>query len=201
MGIEEGRRVAQAISDAGVPVESVYDLVNSDRPYPNAVPVLVRLLENGIEDERVAEGVVRALAVKEAKGVAGPALVSTFRRAPQDRWTYKWAIGNTLYAVADEQVIPEIISLVRDRRHGRAREMLVETLGRFRTPDATAALIELVQENDLVLHAIRALGKHQAEEARDHIARYLNDPRPAVKRAAERTLAKLNKKVGKRTKQ
>ncbi len=50
----------------GVDVESVWDLVNTDTPYPSALPILIRYLEAGDLPDRVLEGVGRALAVGPA---------------------------------------------------------------------------------------------------------------------------------------
>ncbi len=48
----------------GVDVASVWDLVNSSEPYPNALPVLLDHLERGGYPDRVMESLGRALAVK-----------------------------------------------------------------------------------------------------------------------------------------
>lgn len=190
--LDESRRVVEALEAVGLQVESVYDLVNSSTSYPEAIPTLVELLRNGIRDERVAEGVVRALGVKEARGVAAAPLVEEFKRAPSDRWTYKWAIGNALLVVADKSVVGDICGLVSDKRHGRAREMLVQTLGRFKLPEVKQLLMQLLEEDDLTLHVLIALGKLRAVESKDLIARHLDDPRPAVSRAAQKALARLD---------
>ena len=50
----------------GVEVASVWDLVNTDVPYPSALPVLARYLEDGELPDRVLEGLGRALAVGPA---------------------------------------------------------------------------------------------------------------------------------------
>jgi hypothetical protein len=52
------------LGDAGVVVESVWDLVNTATPYPDALPVLMDHLERGGYPDRVMQGVGRALAVK-----------------------------------------------------------------------------------------------------------------------------------------
>lgn len=51
---------------AGVEVDSVWDLVNTSVPYPDALPVLLEHLERGGYPDRVVEGVARALAVEPA---------------------------------------------------------------------------------------------------------------------------------------
>lgn len=52
--------------DVGIPVESVWDLVNTTAPYPAALPVLVEHLERGEYPDRVMESLGRALAVQPA---------------------------------------------------------------------------------------------------------------------------------------
>lgn len=54
------------LHDAGVEVNSVWDLVNTSEPYPAALPVLVAHLERGGYPDRVMESLGRALAVKPA---------------------------------------------------------------------------------------------------------------------------------------
>ena len=52
------------LRDAGVRVDSVWDLVNTAEPYPAALPVLMGHLERGGYPDRVMESLGRALAVK-----------------------------------------------------------------------------------------------------------------------------------------
>lgn len=47
----------------GVDVASVWELVNTSKPYPSALPVLMAHLERGGYPDRVMEGLARALAV------------------------------------------------------------------------------------------------------------------------------------------
>lgn len=51
---------------SGVDVHSVWDLVNTAKPYPAALPVLMEHLESGGYPDRVMESLGRALAVKPA---------------------------------------------------------------------------------------------------------------------------------------
>jgi len=72
--LDEKRKVlgaaeAPIVSDllaVGVDVNSVWDLVNTAVPYPNALPVLMGHLERGGYPDRVMEGLGRALAVGPA---------------------------------------------------------------------------------------------------------------------------------------
>lgn len=54
------------LHEAGVDVSSVWDLVNTSDPYPQALPILFHHLKRGTYPDRVMEGVARALAVPPA---------------------------------------------------------------------------------------------------------------------------------------
>ncbi len=58
--------VVAALHSVGVQVDSVWDLVNTSEPYPDALPVLMEHLERGGYPDRVMESLGRALAVKPA---------------------------------------------------------------------------------------------------------------------------------------
>jgi len=77
---EESACVAQALrKQARLNVTSVWDLVNTRAPYPEAIPVLLEWLPR-VRHPRIKEGIVRALTVKEARGVAGKLLIDEFKR-------------------------------------------------------------------------------------------------------------------------
>ena len=78
-GGREGR--GEALRFAGLRVSSVFDLVNARSKYPAAVPVLLRLLPK-LKNHIVREGAVRALTVKEARGVAVTRSFGNSRRFP-----------------------------------------------------------------------------------------------------------------------
>jgi len=61
---EAERPIVEALRDVGVPVDSVWDLVNTSEPYASALPVLMEHLERGGYPPRVMESLGRALAVK-----------------------------------------------------------------------------------------------------------------------------------------
>ena len=46
--------------------------------------------------------------------------------------SFKWAIGAALWVVADDGVFEQVVELVQDKRHGKAREMLAVALGNMR---------------------------------------------------------------------
>lgn len=54
------------LRSVGLEVESVWDLVNTSVPYPEALPVLLKHLQIGGYPDRVMDSLARALAVKPA---------------------------------------------------------------------------------------------------------------------------------------
>jgi len=83
----------------GYPVKWVWDFVNTARSYPDAIPVLIDHLRRPYSDA-VREGIARALAVREARGLAGGAIVETLREEGLGK-QLRWALANTLTMVAD----------------------------------------------------------------------------------------------------
>jgi len=197
---EEDKLVTEALRRLGMDVTSVFDLLLWGDPYPRAVPVLLDYLPR-VQNKGIKEGIVRALTVKEARGKADKALVSEFRSLPaeQQYFSLKWAIGNALSVVATDAVFDELVELVRDKRHGRAREMLAVALGNMKNPAVVDVLIELLGDEEVAGHAIMALGKLKAEKARPFIERFLEHPKAWVRREAKKALAKLDKAQARRS--
>jgi hypothetical protein len=61
--------IVEDIRRAGYEVNSVWDLVNTSDPYPNALPVLLEHLQLGGYPDRVMESLARALTVKPSAEV------------------------------------------------------------------------------------------------------------------------------------
>lgn len=182
----------------GYPVSDLADLVNTRLPYPEAVPVLVRWLDAlDVSDVRRVRGdvemVVRALAVPAARGVAAPSLMKLFRHvADRDSLGLGWAIGNSLEVVADDSVADDLFALATDRSYGRAREMVVLGLARLSSPLAEQVLIGLLTDEDVVGHAVIALGKRRSRAAASLITRLLQHPKPWVRKEARKALARIH---------
>lgn len=104
----------------GLQFESPWDLVNTRQSYRAAIPILLDWLEraenevSAHERPKFREGLVRSLAVKEARGVAAPALLHEFRR-DDTSWDYRGAVGNSLEVVADDGVFDEVVEIARNQ--------------------------------------------------------------------------------------
>ncbi len=149
------------LAEAGYLVRSIDDLVNTRDPYPSAIPVLLRHLENTNYDPAIREGIARALTVREAKEFL-PELVEAFRRDPDTAVNGpKWAIGNAIEMLFDDRYADQIAELVRDRSHGPARNILVYALGKSRSEAAREAIESLRSDPDRDVASIvdKAVGR------------------------------------------
>jgi hypothetical protein len=71
-------------------VESVWDLVNTSKPYPTAIPILLSHLKKPYSD-RIREGIARALAAPDAAG-AWPMLRDEYGCATNTKLRLKAAV-------------------------------------------------------------------------------------------------------------
>ena len=180
------------LEELGFKVSAVAELPQKKLSYEKAIPTLLKWLPCGAHP-KLKEGIVRALSVPFAKPKAAPVLIEEFRRASTGQQALKWAIGNALEVIADDAVFDDVVSLVRDRTHGKAREMLAVSLGNMSDPRAIDVLLELLKDEDVAGHAIMDLGKLGPSRSRAAIERFLADPKAWVRKEAKKAIDKIDK--------
>ncbi len=190
---EAAAPVLADLARAGIEADSIDELYNRALNYRPAIPVLLHWLHR-VQNDDVKEDIARALTVRWAKPSGARPLIEEFRKAQDPQGTgLKWAMGNALSEVADDSVFDQIVELVRDKRHGRAREMLALALGNMRNPKAVDILVELLDDEEMAGHAVMGLGKLKAKRAKPHIERFLSHPKAWIRREAKRALAKIDR--------
>lgn len=135
----------QELRDAGYQAGSVWDLVNTPGSYPKAVPILLAHLPRPYP-AAVREGIARALAVPEAKS-GWDVLLLLYRDEQEPR--AKDGLAVAIAGAADDDVILDVIDLVRNVRHGPSRLLLLNALERSADGRARATLMELVTDPEL----------------------------------------------------
>jgi hypothetical protein len=146
--LEWQRAAAPLVEDlrsVGWDVSSVWDLVNIDEAYPEALPVLVRHLGRPYPAV-VRDGIARALAVRRA--VFAWDVIRDQYLKENDRGA-KDGLATALGAMVDRQHLDELIALVTDRRNGPSRLLMLRGLRRLRDPRAYSTLEKLVDDPDL----------------------------------------------------
>lgn len=141
---------------------STDDLVNTLRPYPELIRPLLNALAHYLDMESgKLEFIIRALTVKEAKGMANkPLLECVFSLAGKDPGKLErilWVVGNAFTVIIEPEDTLPIGRILQTKAFGRGREMFALALGRIRTPEAERILIACLADEDTAAHAIGAL--------------------------------------------
>src|SRR5262245_10791435 len=178
----------------GFHLDAVGDLRRSRTEYRSAVSTLLHWLPR-ILDLNVKEDIVRTLSVPWAKPDAAWGLIEEFEAADGPAHEgLRSAIANGLAVVADDTVFEELVRLVQDTRYGRAREMLALALGNMENPRAATVLLELLdheRDEQVVGHAVMALGKLKAPDARGRLEELTRHPNLWVCEEARKALARI----------
>lgn len=191
--LTEAQKIKKSLAKVGIEINDIYDLVNMNSSYPKAIPILVKLLKEGITDCKLKEGVIRSLAVKEAKGIANKVLIDEFKRVSNDNILLKWTIGNTIEVIAQEEDLNEIIQIIKNSDNGMSRQMFVMALSKFKNKQIEDLLIKLLDDDELVLQSLDALIKIKSSKSINKIKSLLQSSRKPVKDKAEKALRKISK--------
>jgi HEAT repeat protein len=97
-------------------------------------------------------------------------------------------VGERLGVVADDTAFDELVELVRDKRYGKAREMLAVALGNMKDRRAVAVLVDLLGDDEIAGHAVTGLGKLEASEARVHLEAMARHPTEWIREEAKKAL-------------
>jgi len=189
---KESASLLADLAQMGFVVDWVSDLYTKKLNYRKAIPVLLDWLPR-IENIDVKESLVRALSIPSAKSIAALPLIEEFKKARPESSSLKWAIGNALSIVADDNVYEDVSRLAQDRQHGKAREMLVLALGNMKNSQAQDILIDLLNDNEVCGHAIMALGKLGSSKAYPEIEKFLENPKAWVRKESKKALLKIEK--------
>jgi HEAT repeats len=146
--------------------------------YERAMPILIKWLPL-VETSELKEVIARGMTGEpSAMGEGAKALLNEFRRALDDEWSLKWAIGNALSTLADPSLADDLIVLLQDPDQGTGRQMLCEALRRTKDPRAPDVLIGLISDPDVSGHAIAALRDYGPKTS----VPYLEKARPALEK-------------------
>jgi hypothetical protein len=185
----EDERICSFLRSIGADVESVFDLVNTRRTYPELIPSLLEILPT-VQEIWMREGVVRALTVKEARGSAGPLLIGEFRRKDVPD-LYRWTVGNALSVVATPDMFDELAELIKNVEFGTGRRMLPDALLRADKRRAESVLLDLVEDEEILPTVVRALGKLRSRAAIPRIRELAGHDWTLLRREARKALDKI----------
>jgi len=145
-----------------------------------------------VQDPYIKETLVRALSVPSAKPFAAPVLIEEFRKTEPSQTFLKLAIGNALSVVADDGVCDDIIELAQERKHGKARQLIVLALGNMKDPRAAKAAMQLLNDEVVAGHAVMALGMLKAKSSRSSLMPFLQHRRAWIRREAQKAIQRID---------
>lgn len=122
------------------------------------MPVLIAALPS-LTDPQLVGAVAGHLRRPWARPAAFAALLSAFETwASRDDLGAGWHLGDALGSAATIAEAPILLRLSQHIGYGKARQMVVASLGRFKAnPDVEAVLLGLLDDPDVALHAMSAL--------------------------------------------
>jgi hypothetical protein len=161
--LREYQSMIDELKKIGIKIQSIWDLVNSDIKYPDAIPILLKYLPI-VQDDKNKEGIIRSLTVPEAKGIATQSLLKEYNETSKSKESLRWIIANALKTTITANDIGSILPLVLDKENGLSRQMLVV-----------------------------ALGGKKSEQVREILEVLLNDENQVIRKEAKKALLKFGK--------
>jgi hypothetical protein len=188
------------LDDAGIPEDTIWELVNSSNDYPQAVPIVVDWLQH--LDERVPpdedrrawrHGLLRNLITKNAKGnrAAVDIVFHQFDIEPPLSNLELEVAGFALAKICDPSDFPRVAALIRAERDFPTKSELVRWIGRIKTDEAKELAVSQLAAPGTRIQAMRALVQQRATGVRDAVARYLDNEHAVFRKEAQKTLDKL----------
>lgn len=185
---------------AGIPEDTVWELVNSRNDYPQAVPIVIDWLQH--LDERVPPeedrrawraGLIRNLITKHAKGnrAAIDILFHQFEIEPPLSNLELEAAGFALAEICERSDFGRVADLIRAERDFPTKSVLVQWLGQIKTDEAKELAVSQLSKPATRIPAMRALVRQKASGVRDAVAAYLDDEHEVFRKEARKTLDKL----------
>jgi hypothetical protein len=183
------------LKEKGNSIKTIWDLVNTKATYPvGTVEVLIKHMDIDYHNT-IKEGIVRALMVKEAWGIAVPSLIREYEKTPESKFDFRWIIGCAIGYLMTKEHIDWVITTVLDKSNGRSRSGMLVPLVRIKSEKAEAVLLELLDEENpdpgVVYQAIEGLGKLKSQLAKEKLQTFLNHPNKEFRKDAEKALLKI----------
>lgn len=152
---EAEQPILEDLRNVGVKVTSVWDFVNSDQPYPAALPVLIHHLEKGGYPDRVMESLGRAMAVKPA--VTYWARLADLYRAPRGTGEED-GVAVALAACASADQLDDLIDFLTLVERGTSRIHFLRAIRRV-GGERGRNLVDSLRSDPLFGKEARALSK------------------------------------------
>ena len=104
----------------------------------------------------------------------------------------RWFISDCIYQIQSKSFVNEYLNIVSNKMFGRNRQMIVLLLGKLKEESVISTLIDLLDDEEVCLQAISALGEFKREEFRYYFERFQNSTHPGWRKYSRNAIKKLN---------
>lgn len=188
---ENKAMIITGLRKRGYSINSINDLMRLSSKERELIPFLIGLLEQ-FTDENDKEFIVRCLGVKGFQEII-PKLLEEFKTAKGN--SYRWAIANSINIIHDMTIEQELITLSENKKYGTGRQMLVLSLGCYKTDSSIKCLRGLLQDEEVRGHALRALGKCGNSEVLPDIEKYCDSDNRWIRKEALNAADKISLQI------
>jgi hypothetical protein len=106
---------------------------------------------------------------------------------------YKWSIGDAFSIILDKRFENQYIEIIKNKKHGHARQMVTIALGKLKSERAIPVLISLLDDEDVNGHVVMALGYYKKPELKKYIEPFLTYKKTWIRNAAKSALKKMER--------
>lgn len=202
-GVDDADRVRRELALAGVRgvadfgrfVNNTTHFRASEFDEKAAMATLLAVLPS-LTDPRVVSTIAGHLRRAWARPSAFPVLHDAFVHWSALDDGAGWALGDALGTAADKSKVGDLVELAADGRYGKARQMIVYALRRFKNDDRVpAVLTTLLTDQSVALHAAGALRQVLGNEVALPLLRAAQEQTidPATRASLSREIKKAEK--------
>ena len=104
----------------------------------------------------------------------------------------RWFISDCLYSIRSKKYVDEYLKIISNKSYGTNRRMIILLIGKLRVENAIPLLIELLEDEEVRLHSICALGDFKREEFRCYFERFQDSKHSGWRKYSRNALKKLD---------
>lgn len=105
---------------------------------------------------------------------------------------YRWHIADTMYTIRSKKYINDYLSIISNQKYGSDRQMIILLVGKLKIEQAIPILISLLDDKDVKVHAINALGQFENPKFKIYFKQFEDDKDIYIRKEAAKALKKIN---------
>lgn len=193
---KENEFIVMELRNAGFKVSDLFDLINFRQIDFGYINLLLELLDSEkVTDPIIKDGIIRAVTVRKAKGIAEEKLLEYYQslKTHKEKELIGWSVGNWFEYLYSDSYFDQIKKISTDKNNGMSRQMFVLALGKTKKykSESEKLLLELTFDNQVDLHATIALGKLKSTNSIERLTELTTDKNKTIKKEAIKALKKI----------